>query len=416
MYATHRMQLRNLDKPQYIALKQLCKLSKNIYNVALYNIRQYYFQEHKYLSYESNYHLCKINENYKELNTDIAQQTMRVVDRSFKSFFSLIKKAKSGNYNFRDIKLPRYLDKEGYFPIIIPRFKIKDGQINIPMSKQFKDIYGFISIVVPPKIINETIKEIRIHPKHNCQYFEVEFVYLSNQVQSVYNNKVLAIDLGLNNLATCVDSTGASFIIDGKQLKSFNRWYNKENARLQSIKDNQKIIPLTHKQSNILRKRNNQVNDYLNKSAKYIVRNCYDKGIGSIVVGYNKTIKQNCNLGKKNNQNFLQIPIAKLKEKIEALCEVYNIKYMEQEESYTSKASALDLDIIPIYNQDNPQNYTFSGKRISRGQYRSSNGVIINADLNGALNILRKSSQVSIDALLSRGQLTWPVRLVLSVL
>lgn len=405
------MQLRNIDKRQYIAFQQLCKLSKNMYNVALYNVRQYYFQEHKYLSYESNYHLCKSNENYKLLNTDIAQQTMRIVDRSFKSFFALIKKAKDGNYRFKDIQLPHYLDKESYFTIIIPRFKINNNKVAIPMSLAFKKEFGELSITVPPKILNETIKEIRIHPKHNCRYFEVEFVYLKDIIQNVNKETVLSIDFGLDNLATCVTSTGASFIMDGKRLKSFNQWYNKENARLQSIKDKARIKHLTHKQSNILRRRNSQVQDYLNKVSKYIVKYCDARGIGTIVVGYNPTIKQRCNLGKVNNQNFLQIPIANLKEKIKMLCEVYNIKFVEQEESYTSKASALDLDEIPQYNQDNPQKYSFSGKRISRGQYRSSYKVIINADLNGALNILRKSNQVSVNTLLSRGHLAWPLRI-----
>ena len=412
MYRNQKNQVRHLTKQEYVALKTLCRLSKNLYNATLYAIRQYYFTEKKYLRYESAYHALKDNENYKLLNTDIAQQTMKVVDRNFKSFFALIDKAKQCDYKFSSIKLPHYLPKDGYFMLIIPRFTVKDGYFTVPMSNAFKKEFGTVKLPFPKNIDKKQVKEIRIIPKHNCKFFEIDFVYIQEQQTMQLNpNNALGIDLGLDNLATCVTNTGASFIVDGKKLKSINQWYNKENARLQSIKDKQGIKGLTNRQYRLLTKRNNRVNYYMNKTARIIVNYCIQNNIGNIVVGYNLDWKRNINIGSCNNQNFAQVPHGNLRDKIKSLCERYGINYVEQEESYTSQADFFANDTLPVYNADNPQEYNFRGKRISRGQYRTYQGTIINADCNGALNILRKSNLVDLRVLQARGCLDQPERI-----
>ena len=412
MYLTVKNQLRHLSVHDYETLKKLCRLSKNLYNEALYSIRRYYFTEHKYLRYESNYHVCKESENYKSLNTEIAQQTMKVVDRNFKSFFALIQKAKSGSYQFNQIKLPHYLDKEGYFSLIIPRIKIKDGSFAVPMSREFKKENGELKFNIPPNIADKEIKEVRIHPKNNVNYFDIEYIYVEPEIQvELDSRKFLSIDFGLDNLASCVTSEGASFIVDGKKIKSYNRLYDKENARLQSIKDRQKIKGCTSRQYNNLRKRNARINHAMSTTARRIINYCIGNHIGNLVVGYNPEWKHDINIGKQNNQNFIQIPHGQLRDKLNYLCELYGIKYIEQEESYTSKASFFDNDDLPIYNADNPQTYTFSGKRITRGQYRTTKGMILNADINGALNILRKCNLISLRALQDRGCVDQPQRI-----
>ena len=412
MYRNQKHQVRHLTKQEYVALKTLCRLSKNLYNATLYAIRQYYFTEKKHLRYESAYHALKDNENYKLLNTDIAQQTMKVVDRNFKSFFALINKAMQCDYKFSNIKLPHYLPKDGYFMLIIPRFTVKDGYFTVPMSNAFKKEFGTVKLPFPKNLDKKQVKEIRIIPKHNCKFFEIDFVYIQEQQTMQLNpNNALGIDLGLDNLATCVTNTGASFIVDGKKLKSINQWYNKENARLQSIKDKQGIKGLTNRQYRLLTKRNNRVNYYMNKTARIIVNYCIQNNIGNIVVGYNLDWKRNINIGSCNNQNFAQIPHGNLRVKIKSLCERYGINYVEQEESYTSQADFFANDTLPVYNADNPQEYNFRGKRISRGQYRTYQGTIINADCNGALNILRKSNLVDLRVLQARGCLDQPERI-----
>ena len=412
MYLTVKNQLRDLSVREYKILRELCRLSKNLYNEAIYSIRQYYFREHKYLRYESNYHICKESENYKILHTDIAQQTMKVADRCFKSFFALVKKVKEGSYQYNLVRLPQYLNKEGWFLLIIPRINIKNGSFALPMSKAYKKQHGEVRFTIPPNIEGKKIKEVRIRPLNNARFFEIEYIYEQPEFHvDLDSDKYLSVDLGLDNLATCVTSEGASFILDGKQVKSYNRLYNKENLRLQSIKDKQKVKSITLRQYLGLRKRNARIYHAMSTAARRIIKYCVDNRIGNIVVGCNPTWKQSINLGSHTNQNFVQIPHGRLRDKLSYLCELYGIKYIEQEESYTSKASFFDNDDLPTYNADNPQTYKFSGKRITRGQYRTAKGYIFNADVNGALNILRKCNLVSLTALQDRGCVDQPQRI-----
>ena len=418
MYLTQKNQLRNLSKTEYSALRSLCALSKNLYNSTLYAVRQYYFAEKKYMRYENAYHVCKDNENYKLLGTDLAQQTMKVVDRNFKSFFALISKAKSGSYQFNAIHIPHYLPKNGIFSLIIPRIRIyrtkfgRDGYFDIPTSHAFRREHGKITIQFPTNLKPENIKEVRIHPKFDGEYFDIEYVHEAEpETKTLNSENALTVDLGLDNLATCVTNTGASFIVDGKKLKSINQWWNKENARLQSIKDLQGIKGTTRKQFLLARKRKNRMNYHMCKTARIIVNYCLEHDIGNIVVGYNPEWKRNIEIGKQNNQNFVNIPHGNLRQKLNYLCEYYGINYVEQEESYTSKADFFANDNLPIWNADNPKDYIFSGKRISRGQYKSSNGTTYNADCNGALNILRKSKLIGLTALQNSGCLDQPKRI-----
>ncbi|MEY8330489.1 transposase [Lachnospiraceae bacterium 48-33] len=413
MYFTIKQQVKQLSKEDYKNLRELSHIAKNLTNEAIYNVRQSYFNEGKYLNYEKNYALLKNSENYKSLNSNMAQQILKEVDSMFQSFFGLIKLAEKGRYSFKDIKLPYYLPKDSFTTLVIGFVRFNGNQLTIPYSQSYKKGHKGITINLPPKLAGKKVKEIRIIPKSKARFFEIQYCYEAEEIQSnLDENHALAIDLGIDNLAACVTSKGKSFIIDGKRLKSINQWFHKENARLQCIKDKQKFgKKSTNKQQTIRRNRNNKVNDYMNKSARMIINYCLNNDIGTLVCGYNKTFQRNSDIGKKNNQNFVNIPFGKLREKFRYLCKLYGIKYIEQEESYTSKASFFDEDIIPVYNQDTPQTYTFSGKRIKRGLYQCGNGKTLNADINGALNILRKSNVVSLTGLYDRGELDTPIRI-----
>ena len=413
MYLTVKQQVKHLSKKEYLDIKELCHVAKNLTNEAIYNIRQYYFVEGQYLSYEKNYKLLKSSDNYKMLNSNMAQQILKEVDGYFKAFFGLLKLAKKGKYNFKDIKLPHYLKKDGFTTLVIGFVRIKDSVLTVPYSNAYKKKHSSISIKMPPILKDKKIKEIRIIPKSNARFFEVQYTYEVKETQSNLNkNKALAIDLGINNLCTCVTNTGGSFIIDGRRLKSINQWFNKRNAYLQSIKDKQDIkVKYTEKQNSNLRDRNNKVNDYMNKTVRKIIDYCLDNDIGNIVVGYNETFQKDVKLGKRNNQTFLNIPYGKLREKLEYLCKLYDINFVKQEESYTSKASFFDKDNIPIYSDNNHNAYSFSGQRIKRGLYKTGTNKLINADVNGALNIMRKSSVVDINILYSRGEVDTPIRI-----
>ena len=413
MYLTVKQQVKHLSKDDYKSIKELCHIAKNLTNQAIYNVRQYYFEEGEYLNYEKNYALLKSSENYKMLNSNMAQQILKEVDGSFKSFFGLLKLAKKGKYAIKDCKLPNYLPKDGYATLVIGFVRLNGNKLILPFSNTYKKTHNSIEITIPPILLDKKVKEIRIIPKANARFFEIQYIYEAECVQRNLNTaNALALDLGINNLVTAVSSKGKSFIIDGRKLKSINQWYNKENARLQSIKDKQHFgYGKTNKQKALLRNRNNKVNDYMNKVARKIINYCVSNDIGTLVVGYNETFQRNSNIGKSNNQTFVNIPYGQLRSKLEYLCTLNGIVFVKQEESYTSKASFWDMDIIPVYNADNPKTYTFSGKRIHRGMYQCSNGKTLNADVNGALNILHKSNVVSLEGLYTRGEVDTPIRI-----
>ena len=413
MHLTVKQQVKHLSKEDYKTIKELCHIAKNLANEAIYNVRQYYFSEGEFLKYEKNYTLLKNSPNYKALNSNMAQQILKEVDGSFKSFFGLLKLAKQGKYAFKDCRLPHYLPKDGYTTLVIGFVRLKGNKLILPFSNGFKKTHKAVEITIPPILLDKKVKEIRIIPKAKARFFEIQYIYEAECVQRNLNtNNALALDLGINNLVTAVSSNGRSFIIDGRKLKSINQWFNKENARLQSIKDKQHYgKKSTNRQKAIARDRTNKVNDYMNKAARKVINYCIANDIGALVVGYNETFQQSSHIGKRNNQNFVNIPYGQLRSKLEYLCRLNGIIFVKQEESYTSKSSFWDKDEIPVYNADNPGEYQFSGKRVHRGQYKTASGKTINADVNGALNIMRKSSVVDVSILYGRGEVDTPVRI-----
>ena len=413
MYLTVKQQVKHLSKNDYNSIKYLCHIAKNLTNEAIYNVRQHYFKEGKYLSYHQNYSLLKSSPNYKTLNSNMAEQILREVDGSFKSFFGLLKLAKKGEYSFKDCKLPNYLPKDGYTTLIIGFVRLNGNKLVLPYSNSFRKDHNPVEITIPPILVGRKIKEIRIIPKSKSRFFEIQYIYEAECIQRNLNpNNALALDLGVNNLVTAVSNSGKSFIIDGKRLKSINQWFNKKNARLQSIKDKQHFGKVTtNRQKVIARDRNNKVNDYMNKAARIIINYCIENDIGTLVVGYNETFQRESRLGKNNNQNFVNIPFGRLLKKFEYLCELNGIVFVKQEEAYTSKSSFWDKDEIPKYNADTPTKYNFSGMRIQRGLYKTASGYIFNADVNGALNIMRKSNVVDMNILYTRGEVDTPIRI-----
>lgn len=413
MYLTVKQQVKHLSKEEYLTVRELCHAAKNLANEAIYNVRQYYFTEGEFLKYEKNYTLLKNSTNYKALNSNMAQQILKEVDGSFKSFFGLLKLARQGKYAFRDCKLPHYLPKDGYTTLVIGFVRLNGNKLILPFSNSFKKTHKAVEITIPPVLLDKKVKEIRIIPKADARFFEIQYTYEAECIQRNLNkNNALAMDLGINNLVTAVSSNGRSFIIDGRKLKSINQWFNKENARLQSIKDKQHFGKKpTNRQKAITRDHNNKVNDYMSKVARKVIDYCIVNDIGTLVTGYNETFQRGSNIGKQNNQNFVNIPYGQLRNKLEYLCELNDIVFVKQEESYTSKASFWDRDDIPVYNADNPKEYQFSGSRIHRGLYKTAGGKTVNADVNGALNIMKKSNVVDMDILYDRGEVDTPVRI-----
>ena len=390
MYLTQINMIRGLTKAEYFQLRELCFFSNCLYNFALYNVRQKFFKDKTYLHFESNYHECKDNDNYKLLQSNMAQQTLRAVDFAFKSFFGSLGKIKSA-------RPPHYRKKGDLYNLIITgnSISIRNGYLTVPQSQTYSIVLNNhrIRIKVPERLNGKKIREVKIIPLYKGRAFKVAYCYeIDEENLDLNRENSLAIDIGLDNLATCVTNFGTSFILDGRKIKNINQNWNKRRAHLQSIlwKQGRHSSKLLER---ITLKRNNRITDCLKKTARYIINFCIANDIGTIICGYNPDFKRGINLGKKINQQFTQISFGALRRQLENLCARYGMNYVEQEESYTSKASFLDLDEIPSYDAETPYTGSFSGKRIRRGLYRASNGRLINADVNGAANILRKSKQ-----------------------
>lgn len=408
-----QQELIKCDKETKSIIAYLCFESNSLYNCAVYYARQMWFKTGKVVSGFDLTAEMKTNKHFKAGYASAMQQTCLNVGEAFKSFKKLLLKAKKGELNQKP-KVPNYRTPGGLFTVTYPKkwLRLKNGLIRFPLGNHVKVWFGISEFFLPMPTNLEwnSIKEIRLLPRNQCFY--AEFVY-QQQIEAVKLDKlkVLGIDHGLNNWLTCVSNVGTSFIIDGLHLKSLNQWYNKSVAK---IKENKPQGFWSNRLAAITEKRNRQLRDAVNKSARIVINHCIDNNIGSIVFGWNRGQKDGADLGKKNNQKFVQIPTAKLKNRIEQLCEQSGIDFIETEESYTSKTSFLDNDVLPKYGEK-PDGWKSSGIRVNRGLFKTATGIKINADCNGAANIIRKVAMMAKFDLagISRGCLSQPKKVLL---
>ncbi len=405
--------IRNMSKRQYNLLRTVTHRSKDVYNYALYNIRQEYIHNHTVLSYESNYHLCKLDDSYRNTHSTTGQATMKLASEAMSSFLGLRKLYKLGELEFRP-KLPKYLDKTGHYVIQYTKraysIKGKHVVLSIPanLKQEYPDHKQLMSFPIPKQLLEQKhrIKQVNIIPGNNARYFKITFVYEpKNQISDVDPDKYMAIDLGVDNFATCVDSTGTAVIVDGKYIKSVNQYYNKNKARLQSVNDRQHIKQDTNRITKLTNRRNNILREFMNVTIKRLVDHCLEYRIGTILIGDLKGMKQQINLGKYTNQKIVQIPWYKFKQSLKSKCKRAGINFVLVDEAYTSQVDACAFDPIenPPYGRK---------RRIQRGLYKSSTGTLINADVNGALNIMRKVvGDFHVSEIIDRGLVNRPKRI-----
>lgn len=353
--------------------KDICICSKELYNQSLYYLRQCLFGNIEWFKeYELTKLFAEFNEpTYRNLPSQTNQQIVKMVFRDWKSWLDSLKEYKINPKKFLGKpRMPKYKKELSVAIFTNQQCKLRNGFIYFPKKLNFP----------PIKTKLTRFQQIRVVPKSN--HFVIEVVYNAKNVELKKDNKrYLSIDLGVNNLATCVSNIASSFIINGKPLKCINQFYNKKKAKLQSqLEKNQYTSKRIDSFTN---KRNRKIKDYLHKSSNYIINFCSIKNINTIIIGNNKNWKQNLNLGKRNNQNFTSIPYATLIKQIKYKAKDKGITVKITEESYTSKCSALDLEEI----KKQPK---YLGKRVKRGLFKDSKGRLINADVNGALNIGRK--------------------------
>lgn len=357
-------------------LDELCFNSKNLYNKALYLVRQHYFKTKDYIDFFSINKLMidSKDEDYYALPTRVSKQILKLLDNNFKAFYALLKKKRSGNHD-KPIRIPRYLDKEGRYITVFP----KDAVSKVYLRKGIIKLSS-LSLEILTKVAESDLVGVRVLPRNNHHVIEVVYKVEEKEPKSD-NGRYASIDLGLDNLATVSSNVVKPFIINGIPLKSINQYWSKEKARLQShIKGNKKI---SKRINSITNKRNNKVKDYLHKSSRKIVNFLVSNDISTLVIGCNEEWKQNINLGRTNNQSFVNIPFYTFIKQLDYKCKLEGINVVLTEESYTSKCSFLDNETLEKHE-------SYLGKRIKRGLFKSAKGKLINADLNASLNILKK--------------------------
>ncbi|MDJ0598722.1 MAG: transposase [Crocosphaera sp.] len=386
----------------YAEIDRLCFLSKNLYNYANYLVRQSFIFENTYRNYHDIQKTLQNQEDYQAMPAKVSQQILMILERNWKSFkeANVAYKETPSKFKARP-RLPGYKHKvKGRNVIVYTKQAISKKQLK-------KGIIHPSQTQIYLKTLVETtqIKQVRLVPKLN--HYVIEVIYEADKTQyELEDNRCASIDIGLNNLATLTFNQAGikPLLINGRPLKSINQYYNKVKSDLQSILgENQS----SKKLKKLMLTREFKINDYLHKASRLIIDTLVNQKIGNLIIGHNQEWKQSINLGKRNNQNFVSIPYNKFIGMLSYKAEMVGIKVIIAEESYTSLASFLDNDCLPVYQKGQKNQVQFSGKRIKsecvilnriqnvrrtqdRGLYRTGKRKLINADVNGSLNIMRK--------------------------
>ena len=402
MYRTDRIYV-STQHEMFPYFDELAHKAKNLYNASLFRIRNT-FTAHDKTNVTSNEKevleelaLLKGQKTYRVLGYGVLQRMMRVTQNPdffaglpMQSAQATVKHACSDFQNWLSA-LKKYKQNPALFTGK-PRMPgyCKGDITTLTLTNQDAVIYGD-ELKLP-----KTKQRLRIRKRHNARLQEVKVCPVSGgyDILLVYQVKEpsvengthsAAVDFGVGNTMAVVADTGDSILFKGEYIKSINQYFNKEKAWRVSVMSKGDATSTRAYRTNYIR-------DCFHKMSRLLLEWCKSHEVGYLVLGSNKFWKQEVDIGKRNNQNFVSIPFEMLKSMIELKSNEYGITVIRQEESYTSKASFLDLDFIPVYNEEEPdKKYHFSGRRIHRGLYKSADGTLINADINGAANILRKA-------------------------
>lgn len=395
MHRTERILIRPSDT-NYRAVAFLCRQAKTIFNCANYLARQSFFDGDLLPWNKIDINIRNgafRNPAYSMIPNAMSQAIIRKMGIDWKSYFASLRQWKKQPGLFKSKpRPPGYAKKSKTALMPFQSLSCINGHIVLPKKTGITPIRIKCCENQPiqAKGDQQTILEVRFVPHGSCFWLEVVYRMDSRTLNSktavlLDKKKHLSIDIGINNLATIVsDQPGfAPVLINGKAVKSINHLFNKDAAILRR-KGHGALLSAKSV------KRSCWINDHFHKASRFVIQLCLDNDIGTLVIGHNPGWKQSVNIGKVNNQKFVSIPHAKLINQISYKAAEYGIDVIVREESYTSQASALDGDQVPQYDAGNNIKYRFSGRRVKRGLYKTQMGLLLNADVNGALNILRK--------------------------
>jgi len=376
----NRVEQHQINKmhPLYKVIDEFSFRSKNLFNYANYLIRQEFINNSKYIKYHEMDKMLQKTEPYKLLMSQSAQCTLQVLDRSWKSFFVAIKdwKKHPEKYLGRP-KLPKYKKKDGRFPWYLKNNQtwIKDGYLGF----QLRVMNGYkFKTSVTGRLIS-----VRFIPRGTIYVMEIVYeIEVPDNKPEIKN--IIGIDLGVNNFATITNNIGLNpIIINGRGIKSINQYYNKQKAKIQSKLKIRHGKDWSNRLDKLNQKRFNRIKNFMHNASRYIIDYCMENSIDTIVVGLNKEWKQESKMSKKTNQKFINIPYDMFIGQLEYKCQDNNINLIVTEESYTSGTSFLDNEIPEKVNYNKL-------RRVHRGLFKSKNGILINADVNGSYQIMKK--------------------------
>jgi putative transposase len=387
--------------PRFAAIDAASFASKNLYNAANYIVRQSFIQEGVYLTYHEMHRHMKDHEAYQALPAKVAQWVLRLLDQNWQSFFAALAAWRADPSKFLGRpRLPGYKDKQQGRNLLVYTVQA----LSVPALRAGVIAPSMLSITVATRRTN--VQQARIIPRHG--FYVVEVIYEQAPTPAHVDPALRAgVDIGIDNLATLAsDKLGfIPRIVNGRPVKSINQFYNKRKAELQGQLGR---TGTSHRIERLTMRRTRRIDHYLHTASRRIIDLLVVEGIGTLIIGKNPLWKQEVNLGRRTNQQFVAIPHARFVEMLSYKAELVGIQVIVTEESYTSKASFLDADPLPIFG--GVEASCFSGRRVKRGLYRAADGTPIHADVNGAYNIMRKVAPEAF-AQGSRGCVVHPMRL-----
>ena len=405
---TQSCYIRGLSKKQYDVLVDV--------SLKLNNLRNYAVEKTPFVKSSDEKHYMKINfkqvignvkKEFKSIcsliQAGVADAAIKKHVDSFNAFVALKNKSIDGEYNLK-VNSPQKHEEDRLHNIIIPKGsitsskkKLSEGYIELPLSRKYKKELESSDcrpkIKIPENIRDKKLVQVEIIPVDNGKVFKANFTYQEYiDPWDLDKDKVMGIDLGVNNFAAIVTTEMTPCLVDGRYLKNQIAFKCKKTAYYQSILNKQGL-----KRSKRIGKINEKFkgiqNNFLNHVTDFILETCKKQDVGTIILGYNQNFQYKSNMGPTQNQIFSHYAFKKFIEKLQIKCQLHDITLILQEESFTSKSSFLDNDILPVYDENNKEKYEFKGKRIKRGLYKTLKGILINADVNAACNIIRKSKQ-----------------------
>jgi putative transposase len=395
------------SNPHFAAIDAAAFASKNLYNAANYVVRQSFIHEGVYLNYHEMHRRMKDHEAYQALPAKVAQWVLRILDNNWQSFFAALSAWREDPSQFLGHpKPPGYKDKQHGRNLLVYTVQA----LSVPALRNGLICPSMLGVTLQTK--RQNVQQVRIVPRQG--YYVVEIVYEQAPVQAVVDPALRAgCDIGIDNLATLASDKPGFIprIVNGRPVKSINQYYNKRRAELQSHLGDRGI---SHHLEQLTTTRTRRIDHYLHTTSRRIIDLLVAEGIGTLVIGKNMLWKQEVSLGRQTNQQFVAIPHTRFVAMLTYKAQLVGIQAIITEESYTSKASFLDADPLPIYDSHRRETPVFSGKRVKRGMYRAADGTPINADVNGAYNIIRKVAPEAFAHLRgqgSRGCVVHPMRL-----